>query len=56
MKCLHKHVYSMWKNYINKYILFGRAVRDFRKGKVFEFKDEQKFIKQEMAYILERTT
>lgn len=38
------------------YILLGRAVRDFRKGKVFEFKDEQKFTKQEMAYMLERTT
>lgn len=30
-----------------KYVLLGRAVRDFRKRKVFEFKDEQKFIKHE---------
>ena len=45
----------MWKNYRKKYILLGRAVRDFRKRKVFEFKDKQKFIKQEMAYKLERT-
>lgn len=56
MKCLGKHVYSMWKNYRKKYILLGRAVRDFRKRKVFGFKDKQKFIKQEMAYRLERTT
>lgn len=45
----------MWKNYKKKYILLGRAAKDLRKGnKIFEFKDEQKFIKQGMSYMLEK--
>ena len=57
MKCQDKHIYSMWKNYKKKYILLGRAAKNLRKGKkIFEFKDEQKFIKQGMTYMLEKTT